>query len=572
MTIQYITDLTIPASKLNEEQKIVRKFYLVSAQKIWGVKLEDEMGKLLTQVFDQWKGWLNENYFDPTRLDRVKRLTDQIEATDYKTDPNDNRLKQVWERFIQTFETQAMDGDLSTKTIDQLEDLAENPYKWNDPKIQGYEGGVLPVGLLTQSPYLKDPLKQKDQLVLERDQASVWREMRFMEFFINIEKNGQAEAKIAAANRQEATWRWIRGENVIWNRTNVHYNAWIGEAPREITQQVDYSGLLEKKGMQAFVAAHRLPSGAEVLSIAILPKKCGEQAKVSIQIPSRWGAPQISAPQDMFRFLEGTCKENQGVIIYGRRLELAEDSTNFRPDEPKYRQSVNPEHESFHIYDNLTTADTTEFTAEVLKAYGDLKKTKLETDFVWGTEVGTFRLMADMAKQPENRSPFVLMAPTKDMDALNAHWSYLGPWMGVGVDYKSELVDQVEKQLASHTEKEQCTLESAALKSVKETLDRIKTYKAYTRLDVETATNMLENAKKLPEVKGRKVLLLREPKLSYFSSRMTSEEYAELKEIMISKGYEVTMVQPKYTSQENGYRYYPNLKEIPEAQKWFETL
>jgi hypothetical protein len=297
--------------------------------------------------------------------------------------------------------------------------------------------------------------------------------------------------------------------------------------------------------------------------------------KVSIDIPNRWGSPMLTSPYEPLKYLKGVWKQGEGFIIYGRRLELAEGSESFRPQDKMYRETVNPIHKAFNIYDNLLTADTSEFTAEVLKVYGELKKTQLVVDFVWATEIGSLRLIADLAADQNNHSPFVLMNPAVNISVINPHWSYLGPWMGVGVDYKGEIIDEAERLIEGNTQDGRCTLEAVALKSVRETLDRIKTYEPYSRKEVEKRTDIFLNAEKLPVVEGRKVLILKKPPFSFVPKRMNEDELEKFIGILRSKKYEVTVLEPSYTSQEEpvpGYRYYPELGKLPEAKKWFENL
>lgn len=589
MSINVITDFSILASQLSFEKQVVREFYLITVEKIWGIDpyvsnntidLHDKISNKFKQNFTQWKGWLNENDFSSLRLDRVKRLIQQIKETKYETDPADNRLVQVWKRFLQTFGTQVKNDDLTQKTYESIKNLAEKPSDWVCPKFEygngeRYEGGDLPVGFLTPYPYAKDEAVRKENERIDNASGSIWREMQFLERFINLNEVSQSDARKVAEDFQMATYRWLRGEEYMWNRFIQYYAGAIGDEPKNITEQVDSDDTFKKMGMEVFVTAHKLPSGAEVLSIAVLPQKAGEKMKVHIDIPNRWGAPQITSPQDPLQFLKGTCKEGEGVIIYGRRLELAEEAEDYRPQQKIYRQTVNPIHKAFKIYENFITADTSEFTAEVQRVYGKLKKSQLEADFIWATEIGAIRLIADLAADQNNHSPFVLMNPAIKISVIDPHWSYMGPWMGVGVDYKGEIVDEAEKLIDGNTQEGRCTLEDIALKSVRETLERIKVYKTFSRKDVEEETNIFKNAEKLPVIEGRKVLILKKPLFSYVPARMSDTEFKKFVAILESKKYQVTVVQPTYTSQEDpvpGYRYYPELGNLLDAKEWFEKL
>lgn len=548
-----ITDLSIPRDSLDENEKVFREFYLVSSESIWGVDVhtdlpnDDLADKKVCELFTAWKKWCGEMKSD--QIERVKKLTNRIKCTSYATEQTDNKLTQVWKRFLITFKTLKDEGELSERTLSMLEELAKfNPGVYNPSIPYGkegciYTGGPLPVGLLCHAPYAEGGAGTKEFDPLEFHYGNTWRHVRFMQKYIREPEQPQKKTRSNMYDFQQFVKRWVCGEWYIWNNKggNHNYSAYIGDPPKDITEEIQQSDMPIGDAFKVYVTAHKLENEAEVLSIAILPKIVDSKTKISIIIPSRWGASDIPTPADIFSYFDGGNLDlsNQGFIIYGRRLQLDHTPDDFRPTDEKYQGPVNPNNDCYKIYDNLVTADLQAFIPAVLKTYGDLMGTELQCNLLWGTSFGANRMLADLAKDHANHAPFVLMTPHLGLGLQGPHWNYLDSYMGI---------EHEEGKLSP-----------------------------ITREEVIKSTDILMNAKNLPEVPGRKVLILGPPTISFYpkDSLLTDEQCTDLKGILEGKGYDVTLISPDYCLQEwpiPGFRLYPELHKIPEAIEWFNNL
>lgn len=524
-----ITDLSIPSSSLEQNERVFRDYYLIASIKIWGINPSDLRNNLppdeIKEIYNEWK--LSCNQTDQVDINHVILLIERIKSSTQFSDPSDSLITQIWKKLKDVFRLQAANKDIFQETYGKILDLSFikieqiHPIIVYDNNQKHYQGGQLPVGLLYHAPYPESP-RAFDRA--EHEKNTLWLHCRIMRTYLTCSGKTDEMMKLKLDLAVDRIYRWVFGEELIWNSIegNHHYSAFIGDPPKEITNYVASKDELRSYGYRVFVTAHRLPNGAEVLSVALLPEKMDSETRVHIHIPDRFGKYDLPTPGELLQQAKDLRSTDEAHILYGRRL--LPETTDFRPSEPKYRDNVNPSTEAFQIYDNLLTTDISEFVPEVLKTYGELKETVLQHSILWGKRFGTNRLIADLAKDPTNCSPFVLVIPLENLSPSNPHWSTLDSYMGI-----------------------------------EENSD-------FNRESLAKATDILENASRLPEIPGRKVMIVRAPtNLNWYPRAPNHDQLCDqLKEILESKGYDVHLLSPEYISQEEpiyGFRVFPRFGE-----------